>query len=152
MTIEQTLADLSLELPQLAAPVGAYVPTVRTGNLVFVSGQIPMRDGKLVSQGKVGADLTVTQAAQAAQIACVNALAAVKAQIGSLENVTQVVRIEVYVSSAPGFNDQVKVANAASELLQNVFGTAGRHSRCAIGAAELPLNAPVELAFIFEVA
>ena len=152
MTIEQTLADLSLELPQLAAPVGAYVPTVRTGNLVFVSGQIPMRDGKLVSQGKVGADLTVTQAAQAAQIACVNALAAVKAQIGSLENVTQVVRIEVYVSSAPGFNDQVKVANAASELLQNVFGTAGRHSRLALGVAELPLNAPVELAFIFEVA
>ncbi|MBN1436901.1 MAG: RidA family protein [Sedimentisphaerales bacterium] len=152
MTVEQKLTSLSLELPQLPAPVGAYVPTVRTGNLVFVSGQIPIRDGKLVSQGKVGADLTIDQAAQAAQIACVNALAAAKAEIGSLENITQVVRVEVYVSSAPGFTDQVKVANAASELLQNIFGPAGRHARLAVGVAELPLNAPVELAFIFEVA
>ena len=151
MTVEQKLADLSMKLPDIAAPVGAYLPCVRTGNLVFVSGQIPMRDGQLVCQGKVGADVTIAQAVQAAQIACVNALAAVKAEVGSLENVTRVVRMEVFVSSAPGFTDQVQVANAASQLLQNVFGTAGRHARLAVGVAELPLNAPVELAFVFEV-
>ena len=157
MTPEQRLAQLGLDLPQAARPVGAYIPAVRTGNLIFTSGQIPMRQGELVAQGKVPTDVR-TDIAEAATIqAALNALAAVKLALGDGDNpgqlsrVTRVVRMNVFVNSAPGFRDQAKVANAASELLLAAFGEAGRHTRCAIGAAELPLNAPVELDMVVEI-
>jgi len=157
MTPEEKLQKLGLELPAAPAPVGAYVPAVRTGDLIFTAGQIPMRDGELIAAGKVPTDLPQEIAEAAALQAALNALAAVKQALGdgeapgSLERVTRVVRMNVYVNSAPGFTGQAQVANAASELLVAALGDAGRHTRCAIGAAELPLNAPVELDLLVEV-
>jgi enamine deaminase RidA (YjgF/YER057c/UK114 family) len=158
MTPEQRLAELGLDLPDAARPVGAYVPAVRTGNLIFTSGQIPMRKGELLAKGKVPADVRPDIAEAAAIQAALNALAAVKLALGDgdrpgeLARVTRVVRMNVFVNSAPGFTEQAKIANAASELLLAAFGEAGRHTRCAIGAAELPLDAPVELDLVVEVA
>ena len=146
---EQRLEELGLKLPTAAAPVAAYVPTVRTGNLVFVSGQGPWGFEPL---GKVGADVTIEQAQRAARITALYGLSALKAEIGDLADVTRVVKLMVFVNSAPGFTDQPKVGNGASELLQQVFGEAGRHARSAVGMAELPMNIPVEVEFIFEVA
>jgi enamine deaminase RidA (YjgF/YER057c/UK114 family) len=151
MTPEAKLRELNLELPAPAAPVGAYVPTVRTGQLIFTAGQIPLREGRLVATGKVPADVALEDAQAAARQACLNALAAVRAEAGSLDAVARVVRLNVFVNSGAGFVDQAGVANGASDLLLAVFGDAGRHTRCAIGAAELPLNAPVELDLIVEV-
>jgi enamine deaminase RidA (YjgF/YER057c/UK114 family) len=157
MTPQQKLQKLGLELPAPAAPVGAYVPAVRTGNLIFTAGQIPIKDGELLAAGKVPTDVAVDLAQAATMQAALNALAAVKAALGAgdeadpLERVTRVVRLNVFVNSAPGFTDQAVVANAASDLLVGLFGEAGRHTRCAIGAAELPLGAPVELDLIVEV-
>jgi len=146
---EQRLEELGLKLPTAAAPVAAYVPTVRTGNLVFVSGQGPWGFEPL---GKVGSDVTIEQAQEAARITALYGLSALKAEIGDLADVTRVVKLMVFVNSAPGFTDQPKVGNGASELLQQVFGEAGRHARSAVGMAELPMNIPVEVEFIFEVA
>ena len=145
MGAEEKLEQLGIELPQGAKPVGAYVPAVRTGNLVFTAGQLPMRDGKLTAAGKVPTDVSLESAQAAARTAALNALAAVRGEIGSLDNVVRVVRLNVFVNSAAGFTGQAKVANGASNLLVEVFGEAGKHTRCATGAAELPLNAPVEL-------
>jgi enamine deaminase RidA (YjgF/YER057c/UK114 family) len=130
--------------------VGAYVPAVRTGNLVFVSGQLPMKDGELIAQGHVGDDVSVEEAKACARQAVLNALAVVAAEVGGLKHVARIVRVTGYVASAPGFTEQAKVLNAASELLGQVFGEAGRHSRAAVGAAELPLGAPVELELVIE--
>jgi len=157
MTPEKRLAELGLELPEPAAPVGAYIPAVRTGNTVFTSGQIPVRKGELVAKGKVPTEVPADIAEAAAIQAALNALAAVKQALGDgqapgeLSRVTRVVRMNVFVNSAPGFTDQAKIANAASELLLAAFGDAGRHTRCALGAAELPLGAPVELDLLVEV-
>ncbi len=151
MSVDEKLAELGIELPQVASPVGAYVPTVRTGQLVFTSGQLPLKDGELTATGKVPCDVSSEQAYAGARQAALNALAAVKAEIGSLDEVAQVVRVNCFVNSAPGFTDQAKVANGASELLAKIFTNAGLHTRCAIGAAELPLNAAVELDLIVEV-
>lgn len=151
MTAEQKLQELGLELPAVAAPVGAYVPTVQTGNLVYTSGQLPTKDGKLIVAGKVPAEVSLEQAHAAARQACLNALSAVRAEVGSLDRVNRVVRLNVFVNSSAGFTDQAKVANGASELLAEIFGESGKHTRCAIGVAELPLNAPVELDLIVEV-
>jgi len=150
MSIDKRLAELGIELPEVARPVGAYVPVVRAGKLLFTAGQLPLRDGELIAVGKVPLDVDLQQAYDAAKQAALNALAAVKAETGSLDAVAQIVRVNCFVNSAPGFADQAKVANGASELLVDVFGSAGRHTRCAIGAAELPLNAPVELDLIVE--
>ena len=150
MTPEGKLRALGLELPPPPKPVGAYVPAVRTGNLVFVSGQLPMRDGELMTLGHVGGEVTLEEARDCARQAALNALAAVAAEIGGLENVARILRVTGYVASAPGFTDQAKVLNAASELLGEVFGEAGRHSRIAVGVAELPLGAPVELELVIE--
>ena len=150
MTVETELKRLGFELPPAAEPVGAYVPAVRTGKLIFTAGQIPLKDGKLTSTGKVPTDVSVEEAGSAARQCVLNALAAVRALTGSLDAIAQVVRVNVFVNSAGGFTDQAKVANGASELLVAVFGEAGRHTRCAIGAPELPLNAPVELDLIVE--
>jgi enamine deaminase RidA (YjgF/YER057c/UK114 family) len=145
MTPEQKLRELALELPAPARPVGKYVPAVRAGQLVFTSGQIPTKDGKLIAAGKVPTEVSLEQAQAAARQAALNAVAAVRGELGTLDAVARIVRMNVYVNSAPGFTDQAKVANGASELLLEIFGDAGKHTRCAVGAAELPLNAPVEL-------
>ena len=151
MTPEQKLQSLGIELPPTASPVGAYVPAVRTGNLVLTAGQLPMKNGSLTAAGKVPADVSLEDAQLAARQALLNALAALRAEVGSLDNVSRVVRLNVLVNSTAGFTDQAKVANGASDLLLEVFGDAGRHTRTAVGAAELPLNAPVELDITAEV-
>jgi len=150
MAVEDKLRDLELELPDAATPVGAYVPTVKTGNLVFTSGQLPSADGALIATGKVASETSIEDAALGARQAVLNALAAIKAEVGSLDKVTQVVRLNCFVNSASGFTDQAKVANGASDLLKAIFEN-GSHTRCALGAAELPLNAAVELDLIVEV-
>ena len=151
MTPSEKLKELGLALPVAAKPVGAYVPAVRTGNLIFTAGQIPVKDGQLICAGKVPTDVSLERARAAARQAAMNALSAVAALTGTLDAVSRVVRLNVFVASADGFTDQAKVANAASELLVEIFGDAGVHTRCAIGAAELPLAAPVELDVIVEV-
>jgi enamine deaminase RidA (YjgF/YER057c/UK114 family) len=151
MTPEQQLRNLRIELPPAATPVGAYVPIVRSGLLVFTAGQLPLKEGKLLAAGKVPTDVPLETARDAARQAVLNALAAVRGAIGSLDAVVRIVRMNVFVNSAVGFTDQAKVANGASEFLMQVFGDAGRHTRCAVGAAELPLNSPVELDLIVEV-
>ena len=151
MTPEQKLQSLGIELPPTASPVGAYVPAVQTGNLVFTAGQLPLKDGSLTAAGKVPADVSLEDAQLAARQALLNALSALRAEVGSLDNVSRIVRLNVLVNSTAGFTDQAKVANGASDLLLEVFGDAGRHTRTAVGAAELPLNAPVELDITAEV-
>jgi len=123
---------------------------VQSGRLVFTAGQLPSKDGKLIATGKVPTEVPLEQAQAAARQAALNALAAAKSLLGSLDKVARVVRVNVFVNSAEGFSDQPKVANGASELLTEIFGDRGRHTRCAVGAAELPLNAPVELDMVLE--
>ncbi len=151
MTAEEKLNRMGMKLPPAAKPVGAYVPYLRTGNLIFTSGQLPLKEGKLIYEGKVGADLTLEQGYEAARVTVLNALAQIKAAVGDLEKVVQVVRLEGFVNSAPGFTGQPKVLNGASEFLIEVFGERGLHTRYAVGTSELPLNAPVELALTVEI-
>ncbi|MCB9844375.1 MAG: RidA family protein [Phycisphaeraceae bacterium] len=148
---ENRLAAMGLHLPQPARPVAAYVPTVRTGNLLYVSGQIPILSGNLLAQGRVPSEVTVETARRCAVQCALNALAAVKAEIGSLDRVRRVVRLGCFVASEPGFHDQPKVANGASEMLVEIFGDRGRHARAAVGSIDLPLGVPVEIEFLFEV-
>jgi enamine deaminase RidA (YjgF/YER057c/UK114 family) len=138
-------------LPAAPAPVAAYIPWRRAGNLVFVSGQIPMLGGTLMAKGRVPDQVDVETAAACARQCMLNALAVVKAAAGSLAAVRQVVRVGVFVCSAPGIEGQPKVANGASELLVEVFGEAGRHARAAVGSVALPLGAPVEVELVVEV-
>ena len=149
--IDQKLRELGLELPQPPAPVGSYVLALRTGNLVVTSGQLPVRDGKTVFAGRVGSDLDLEAGQAAARLCALNALAQIKACLGTLESVTRIVRLEGFVLSAPGFQSQPQVLNGASELMVQLFGEAGKHTRIAIGAAELPLNAAVQMAIWAEV-
>lgn len=152
MNPEQTLADLGLVLPAAPAPVAAYIPTRRVGNLLFVSGQIALRDGALVATGAVPSVVSVEVARECAVQCCLNGLAQVRAACGSLANVRQVVRLGVWVWSDATFTQQPTVANAASELLVKVFGENGRHARAAVGSVALPLGSPVEIEFLVEVA
>jgi enamine deaminase RidA (YjgF/YER057c/UK114 family) len=149
---EQRLAELGLPLPEVATPVAAYVPALRSGNYVYTSGQLPMVDGSIVATGKVGAGIDAGQAKELARTCALNALAAVKAEIGDLANVRQVVKVVGFVASAPDFTGQPGVVNGASELLGEVFGDGGRHARSAVGVAVLPLDAPVEVELVVEVA
>lgn len=149
--IASRLQELSLTLPKPPAPVAAYVPTVRSGSLVFVSGQLPFVDGKLIAEGTVPGRVGLEKAQECARRCVVNGLAALQAEIGSLDRVRRVVRVGVWVASDPGFTEQPKVANGASELLQKIFGEAGRHARAAVGSVALPLGSPVEIEFLFEV-
>ena len=144
------LAELGLELPPVVAPLAAYVPAVRTGSLVYTSGQVPFRDGKLAATGKVGAEITPDDAADLARTCALNALAAVHDLVG-LDSVVRVVKVLGFVASAPDFTGQPGVINGASELLGDVFGSAGAHARSAVGVAALPLDAPVEVELIVEV-
>ena len=149
--VSDRLAELGIELPPVAAPVAAYLPAVRTGSLVFTSGQLPTVDGSLPATGRLGAEVTAEDAAGYARTCALNALAAVHALVG-IDSVVRVVKLVGFVASAPGFGGQPAVVNGASELLGQVFGEAGRHARSAVGVAELPLNAPVEIELIVEVA
>ncbi|SEL50509.1 RidA family protein [Nonomuraea pusilla] len=151
MTPEERLAELGLTLPPVVPPVAAYVPALRTGDLVYTSGQVPIVDGKPARTGKLGAGLGVEEGQEMARICALNALAAVKAEIGDLAKVRRVVKVVAFVASTPDFTDQPKVANGASELFQEVFGEAGRHARSAVGVAALPLDVPVEVEIIVEV-
>ena len=149
---EEKLAELGLKLPQVAKPVAAYVPVVRTGNLVYTSGQLPLRDGSLIATGKNGDSISAEVGVECAQQCALNALAAVKSEIGDLANVERIVKVVAFVASSPDFTGQPQVANGASELLSQVFGEAGQHARSAVGVPVLPLDAPVEVEIIVEVA
>ena len=148
---EERLAALGLTLPPVAAPVAAYVPAVRSGPYVYTAGQLPLADGKLPRTGKVGAQVSVDEAAGLARTCALNALAAVASVAGGLSAVTRIVKVTGFVASDPSFTGQPLVVNGASELLLEVFGEAGRHARSAVGVAVLPLDAPVEVELIAEV-
>jgi enamine deaminase RidA (YjgF/YER057c/UK114 family) len=150
-TPEERLAELGLAVPEVATPVAAYVPAVHSGDHVFTSGQLPMREGQLVTTGKVGGGVTPEDATDCARQCALNALAAVSALVGDLSAVKRVVKVVVYVASAPGFTGQPAVANGASELFGDVFGDIGQHARSAVGVAVLPLDAPVEVELVVEV-
>ena len=149
-TPEERLAELGLAVPEVPKPVAVYVPAVRSGQQVFTSGQLPMRAGELMATGKVGAEVTAEEAYACAQQCALNAIAAVRAEIGDLSLVRRVVKVGVFVASAPDFTGQPQVANGASELFGSVFGDAGVHARAAVGVAVLPLDAPVEVEVIVE--
>ena len=152
MDIAKKLAELGWALPEAVQPVGAYVPAVVTGNLLFVSGQLPIWSGKLVAEGRVPSAVTVESAQKAAAQCAVNALAIAGVELGSQwDRLMRVVRIGVFVQCEAGFRDHAKIANGASELLQAVLGERGRHARAAVGANALPLNAAVEAEFLFEI-
>ena len=151
MTPEERLAELGLSVPEVAAPVAAYIPAVRSGNHVFTSGQLPMSGGQLMATGKVGGEVTQDEAVECARQCALNALAAVRAEIGELAAVKRVVKVVAYVASTPDFTAQPQVANGVSELLGEVFGDIGRHARSAVGVPVLPLDAPVEVELVVEV-
>jgi enamine deaminase RidA (YjgF/YER057c/UK114 family) len=146
----QRLAELGLTLPPVATPLAAYVPAVSSAGQVYTSGQLPTVDGRLVATGKVGGEVSLEQAVEAARVAALNALAAAAAQAGGIDQIRRVVRMVVFVASDPGFTAQPQVANGASELLGAVFGPNGVHARSAVGVTVLPLDAPVELELVVE--
>jgi enamine deaminase RidA (YjgF/YER057c/UK114 family) len=148
---ENRLRELGIELPPAPAPVASYVPVVVSSGLAYVSGQVPMAEGKLLWMGKLGAELDIEAGAEAARRCALQALSALRAELGSLDRVRRIVKVSVYVASDRGFTDQPKVANGASDLLVQVFGDAGRHARAAVGVAELPLGGPVEVEVVAEV-
>jgi len=152
MSYEQQLKQLGLDLPAPPKPVANYVPAVRVGDLLFLSGVLPSRDGQLVMTGKLGENLTVEQGAEAARVAVLNGVSIIRSAVGSLDHVKQIVKMVGYIASAPGSTDQPQVLNGASDLLVSLFGDAGRHVRVAVGAAELPRRAPVEIELIVQVA
>jgi enamine deaminase RidA (YjgF/YER057c/UK114 family) len=150
MSASARLEQLGVTLPEVVAPLASYVPAVRTGNLIYTAGQLPMQAGKLVGTGKVGAEVSPEEGKALARICALNALAAVDSLVG-IDTVTRVVKVVGFVASAPGFNGQPGVVNGASELLGEVFGDQGAHARSAVGVSELPLDAPVEVELIVEV-
>ena len=151
-TISDRLSKLGLSLPEAPAPVAAYVPAVRAGMLLIVSGQLPFRDGALMATGSVPGDVSLDLARECARQCVLNGLAVAAAALDGLDSIERVVRVGCFVSCGPGFGDQPKVANGASDLLQDIFGEAGRHARAAVGSVALPLHAPVEIEFLFKIA
>ena len=151
-TIDKRLQELGVTIPEPAAPVANYVGCVRAGNLVFTSGQVPLKDGKFHFQGKVGGDISVEQGAEAAKLCAINVIAQVKGALGGdLDRVKRVVKLVVFVNGTPEFTEQPKVANGASDLMVEVFGDKGKHARSAVGSGSLPLNVSVEVEGVFEV-
>jgi enamine deaminase RidA (YjgF/YER057c/UK114 family) len=150
-TPEERLEGLGLSVQAVPTPVAAYVPAVRTGSYVYTSGQLPMRDGELMATGKVGGEVSAEEATQCARQCVLNALAAVRSQVGELSQVKRIVKVVAFVASTPDFTGQPGVANGASELLGQVFGEAGQHARSAVGVPVLPLDAPVEVELVVEV-
>ena len=151
-TPEERLQELGVSLPSPAVPVAAYIPCVRTGNLVYVSGQVPTVDGRPTHLGHLGGEVGLDDGRAAARTCAVNVIAALKAELGQLSQVRRIVKVTGFVASTPGFTDHPKVINAASELFGEAFGDAGRHARAAVGVAALPLGVPVEVEAIVEVA
>ena len=151
MGIEVKLNELGISLPPASTPAGAYLPAVECGKLVFVSGQLPMFNGKVQFSGKVGREVNLEQAQEAARLCAVNALAVLKTQLGSLDSIRRIARLEVFVNSAESFTEQPQVANGASNLVGEIFGDISQHARLTIGVAELPLGAAVELSLIAEI-
>ena len=151
MQIEERIKELGIDLPQAAAPAAMYVPVKKTGNLLFVSGQIPVKDGQMVYTGKAGDERTLEEAQAAARLCAINIISAVKAYVSDLDKVKSIVKITAFVASKTGFDKQHLVANGASELLFDVFGEAGRHTRSAVSVNQLPLDATVEVEAIVEV-
>ncbi len=152
MSISARLAELGIEIPEVVPPVAAYVPAVATGRYVYTSGQLPMRGGELIAVGLVGDVVDPDVAKDCARQCAINAIAAIQSVVGNLERVSRVVKVVGFVASAPGFTGQPGVINGASEILGEIFGDAGRHARSAVGVAALPLDAPVEVEMIVEVA
>ena len=150
-TPEQRLEQMGLAVPAVAKPVASYIPAVRSGNHVFTSGQLPMRQGQLITTGKVGGEVTAEEAVECARVCALNALAAVRAELGELSAIKRIVKVVVFVASTPDFTGQPGVANGASELFGEVFGDIGQHARSAVGVPVLPLDAPVEVELIVEV-
>lgn len=150
-TPEERLAALGLSLPEVPVPLAAYVPAVRAGDLVFTAGQLPLRGGELTATGLVGESVTPEEAREAAAVCVLNALAAVKAEIGDLAGIHRIVKVVGYVAGGPHFTGQPGVVNGASELLQQVFGDSGRHARSAVGVSALPLHSPVEIELVVQV-
>lgn len=150
-THSERLKELSIDLPAVTAPVGAYVPALRHGDLLFLSGQVPLVDGKVAYTGKVGDQRTLEDAIAAARVCALNAVAVAADAADGIDHIAGVLKLVVYVASASGFTDQHKAANGASNVLADIFGEAGRHARAAVGVAELPLNATVEVDVIFAV-
>ena len=148
MSVAQRLEELGLTLPAVVPPVASYVPAVSSGGLVYTSGQLPMVDGKMPRIGKVGGEVAPEDAKADARQCALNALAAIDAEIGSLDRITRIVKVVGFVNSAEGFEGQPGVVNGASDLLGEIFGDAGKHARSAVGVAELPLGAPVEVELI----
>jgi enamine deaminase RidA (YjgF/YER057c/UK114 family) len=151
MLEEKIKEILGTELPVAPKPLAAYIPAQQTGNLVFTSGQLPMKEGKLMAEGKVGGNVSEEDGIDCARQSAVNCLSAIKGIIGDLEKIEQIVKVVVFVNSATGFSSQPKIANGASEFLVQVFGEKGKHARSAVGVSELPLNAPVEIEMIVRV-
>ena len=151
MGIEKRIEALGLALPEVPKPVASYIPAVHSGNYVFTSGQLPVIKGELKGKGKVGSDLTVEEGYECAKVAALNCLAAVQSMVGTLDRVKRIVRVVGFVNSAPGFEDQPKVINGASDLLVEIFGDQGKHARLALGTSELPMGAPVEVEMVVEV-
>ncbi len=151
MTIDEKLSELGITLPEAAAPAAMYVPVRQAGNILFVSGQIPVSGGKPVYTGKAGGERSLEEAKSAARLCAINILAAVKNHLGSLDKVRNVLKLQIFVNSAAGFAQQHLVANGASELIAEVFGDAGRHARTAVGVPELPMDVTVEVEAMIEV-
>jgi enamine deaminase RidA (YjgF/YER057c/UK114 family) len=147
---ESRLEELGIKLPATPAPAGAYVPATRAGNLVFTAGQLPLEAGELNIRGKVGDTVSVDEASEAARLCAMNALAAASTQTGGVGGISRIVKVTGFVASAPGFNEQPQVINGASDFLGEIFGDAGLHARSAVGVAELPMDAPVEVELVVE--
>lgn len=149
--IEEKIKDLGYDLPEAPKPLAAYIPAARIDNLVFTAGQLPMVDGKLIAEGKLGVEVTNETGSKAAEISALNCLSVIKSVIGNLDKIEQIVKVTVFVNSADGFTAQPQIANGASEFLVKIFGDIGKHVRSAVGVNELPINAPVEIEMIVKV-
>lgn len=151
MSFEAKVQELGLTIPTPAKPLAAYIPAIKSGNLVFVSGQLPSQNGQILYKGLLGKDVTVEQGYEAARACAINCLGAVKALVGSLDNIEQIVKVTGFVAGTADFIDHPKVVNGASELMQQIFGDKGAHARAAVGMSNLPLGVPVEVEMIVQV-
>jgi enamine deaminase RidA (YjgF/YER057c/UK114 family) len=149
--VEEKMKEMGITLPETVKPLAAYIPAIRTGDYVYTSGQVPFADGELKYSGKIGIDLSLEEGQKAAELCALNALSAIKSEIGDLNAIVRILKVTVFVNSADGFTEQPKVANGASEFLSKIFGEAGKHVRSAVGVNELPVNSAVEIEMMVKV-